>query len=172
LVERLGQPLADPVGAVTHRFPTSAALAQVDPATLPMPRARAETLRRLAKLAAEGDLGLGVGADRAATVASLLSIPGIGPWTASYVAMRALGDPDAYPSGDVALRRALERCGWRGGRGEEERLAERWRPWRSYAVVHLWRSLADPSLAQPGAHDRVGEADAIAKDRGLLAVPV
>jgi AraC family transcriptional regulator of adaptative response / DNA-3-methyladenine glycosylase II len=172
LAERLGEPLANPVGAVTRRFPTSAAVAQLDPATLPMPRRRGETLLHLAGLVADGELRLDAGADRAATVADLLAVPGIGPWTASYVAMRALGDPDAYPSGDVGLRRALERRGCSGGRGEEERLAAEWRPWRSYAVIHLWHSLGDPPLAQPGADDRVGEADPVAEDRGLLRVAV
>jgi AraC family transcriptional regulator of adaptative response / DNA-3-methyladenine glycosylase II len=172
LVERLGEPLANPLGGVTHRFPTSSALAQLDPAELAMPRTRAETLRRLAQLVGDGELGLGVGVDRAATMASLLSVPGIGPWTASYVAMRALGDPDAYLPGDVGLRRALELRGCAVGRGAEEHLTEEWRPWRSYAVIHLWRSLAETPLPQPGPDDRVGEADAVAEDRRLLGVAV
>ena len=141
LVERYGEPLNEPVGAVTHRFPSSSALAQADPAALPMPRGRAEALRGLARLVAGGDLSLGAGAESDAAVSGLLSVPGIGPWTASYVAMRALGDPDAYPVGDAGLRRALERRGYGGGRVAAERLAEAWRPWRSYAVVHLWQSL-------------------------------
>ncbi|HEU4392884.1 MAG TPA: AlkA N-terminal domain-containing protein [Solirubrobacterales bacterium] len=172
LVERFGEPLASPIGGVTRRFPTPAALAELDPSTLPMPRARAATLRRLAATVVAGELSFGAGADRAATVAGLLAVPGIGPWTASYVAMRALGDPDAFPVADVGLRRALERLGWSGGRREEERLAEEWRPWRSYAVIHLWRSLAEPPLTQPGADDRVGEAHAVAEDRRLLRVAV
>jgi AraC family transcriptional regulator of adaptative response / DNA-3-methyladenine glycosylase II len=143
LVERYGTPLDEPVGAVTHRFPTSLVLAGVDPASLPMPRSRGKALCELARRVAAGDLSLDTGAELGSTVAALLSVPGIGPWTASYVAMRALGDPDAYPLGDVGLRRALERRGYAGGGAEEERLAEAWRPWRSYAVVHLWRSLED-----------------------------
>ena len=172
LVEQLGEPLAIPVGGVTHRFPTSAAIADLDPGGLSMPRARAETLRRLARLLAAGELELGAGVDRAGTMEGLLEVPGIGPWTASYISMRALGDPDAYPVGDVGLRNALGRHGWTGGKAEEARLAEQWRPWRSYAVIHLWRSLADPPLTQPGPDDRVGEADAVAEDRGLLRVAV
>ena len=171
LVERWGEPLAEPVGSVTHRFPTAEALAALDPSSLPMPRRRADTLRHLARLVRDGELDLGAGADRAGATAALLSIPGIGPWTASYIAMRALGDPDAYPLGDVGLRRALERRGHPNGTGEE-RLSEAWRPWRSYAVIHLWRSLADPALTQPGAHDRVGESDPVAEDGRLLRVPV
>ncbi len=137
-----------------------------------MPRRRAETLRRLAELVCTGELDLGPGADRAGAEAGLLSVPGIGPWTASYVAMRALGDPDAYPLGDVGLRHALERRRCPLTTIGEERLSEAWRPWRSYAVIHLWRSLADPALAQPGANDRVGESDSIAEDGRLLGVAV
>ena len=137
----------DPLPPVTHRFPTSAALAKVDPADLPMPKSRARALRELARLVDRGDLSLDAGADPAVTVAGLLSVPGIGPWTASYIAMRALGDPDAYPVGDVGLRRALERRGHAVDRVAEERLAEAWRPWRSYAVVHLWRSLEDEPVS-------------------------
>lgn len=143
LVERYGERLQEPSGAVTHWFPTSAALAQIDASSLPMPRSRARALRRLARMVDRGDLSLGAGADTGATVAGLLSIPGVGPWTASYVAMRALGDPDAYPLGDAGLRRALEQRGHGVDRAGEALLAEEWRPWRSYAVVHLWRSL-DP----------------------------
>ena len=172
LVARLGEPLPESVGAVTHRFPTSAALAGLDPTSLSMPRSRAKTLRRLAELVCSGELDLGASADRAGAEATLLSVPGIGPWTASYVAMRALGDPDAYPLGDVGLRRALERCGRPGTAVEEERLAEAWRPWRSYAVIHLWRSLAEPALAQPGPHDRVREPDPVTEDGRLLRVAV
>jgi AraC family transcriptional regulator, regulatory protein of adaptative response / DNA-3-methyladenine glycosylase II len=147
LVQRYGEPLDDPLPSITHRFPTSAALAQADPATLPMPRARARALRELARLVARGDLSLDAGADPTATVAGLLSVPGIGSWTASYIAMRGLGDPDAYPVGDAGLRRALERRGHTVNRAAEERLAEAWRPWRSYAVVHLWRSLGDEPVS-------------------------
>ncbi len=147
LVERFGEPLDEPFGPVTHRFPSSSALAQVDPATLAMPRSRATALRELAKRVSAGDLELDAGAEPASTVASLLAVPGIGPWTASYIAMRALGDPDAYPFGDAGLRRALQRKGYAAEREAEARLAEAWRPWRSYAVIHLWRSLDAESLS-------------------------
>jgi AraC family transcriptional regulator, regulatory protein of adaptative response / DNA-3-methyladenine glycosylase II len=168
LVERYGERLEEPIGAVTHRFPTSSALARIDPSGLPMPRSRARALRDLARMADRGELDLDAGADTGASVAGLLSIPGIGPWTASYVAMRALGDPDAYPLGDAGLRRALEQRGSQVDRAGEKLLAERWRPWRSYAVVHLWRSLDLGPSAQPGPDDRVGEAEAVADNRRLL----
>jgi AraC family transcriptional regulator of adaptative response / DNA-3-methyladenine glycosylase II len=147
LAEGCGEPLAEPFGQVTRRFPTSSALAQADPATLPMPRSRAKALRELARRASSGDLGLDAGAEPGPTLTGLLAVPGIGPWTASYIAMRALGDPDAYPIGDAGLRRALERRGYAVSGAGEERLADAWRPWRSYAVVHLWRSLEDDAVS-------------------------
>jgi AraC family transcriptional regulator of adaptative response / DNA-3-methyladenine glycosylase II len=146
LVEHYGEPLSEPFGSLTHRFPTSSALAQADPRSLPMPRSRARALRELARLLERGDLRLDSGADQAASITALLAVPGIGPWTASYIAMRALGDPDAYPLGDAGLRRALQRRGQALDHGAEARLAEAWRPWRSYAVVHLWRSLESEAI--------------------------
>jgi AraC family transcriptional regulator of adaptative response / DNA-3-methyladenine glycosylase II len=112
-----------------------------------MPRSRAKALRELARRASSGDLGLDAGAEPGPTLTGLLAVPGIGPWTASYIAMRALGDPDAYPIGDAGLRRALERRGYAVSGAGEERLADAWRPWRSYAVVHLWRSLEDDAVS-------------------------
>jgi AraC family transcriptional regulator of adaptative response / DNA-3-methyladenine glycosylase II len=141
LAARHGEPLAEPVGTVTHRFPAARALAAVDPAELPFPRSRGEALREVARLVEAGELELDPGADAEAAVATLLGVRGIGPWTASYVAMRALADPDAFPSGDVGIRHALARLGQADG--DARALAEAWRPWRSYAVMHLWRSL-DP----------------------------
>jgi AraC family transcriptional regulator of adaptative response / DNA-3-methyladenine glycosylase II len=129
-----GEPLPEPDGGLTHRFPAAAALAELDPATLPFPRKRAEALRALARLVAAGELHLDAGADSDETRAALREISGVGDWTASYIAMRALGDPDVFLPGDVGIRHALERL----GAGADH---ERWRPWRSYAVMHLWRSL-------------------------------
>jgi AraC family transcriptional regulator, regulatory protein of adaptative response / DNA-3-methyladenine glycosylase II len=136
LVALCGRPLAEPVGAVTHLFPTAAALADADSLALGVPRRRAAAIRALAR----ADLDLGPDADRDAATRALLALPGVGPWTASYVAMRALGDSDAFPPGDAAVRRALERLGQDGRPAAAQRLAERWRPWRSYALMHLWRS--------------------------------
>ena len=81
------------------------------------------------------------GADRAATTAGLLDIRGVGPWTASYIAMRGLGDPDVFLPTDLGVRNALERMDLPTSAKDVAELAERWRPWRSYAVMHLWRSL-------------------------------
>ena len=107
-------------------------LAEADPGAFPFPRARGTALVEVARLVAAGGLRLEPDTDVAETRARLLAIPGIGPWTVSYIAMRALGDRDAFPRGDVALRRALARL--------NDPDPERWRPWRSYAVMHLWRS--------------------------------
>jgi AraC family transcriptional regulator of adaptative response / DNA-3-methyladenine glycosylase II len=123
-----------PQDGLTHRFPTAAALAAANPARLPFPRTRARALVELARLADAGELRLDTGTDPVEARALLIAIPGIGPWTADYVAMRALGDPDVFLPGDVGIRDALARL---GGRMDDAR----WRPWRSYAVMHLWRSL-------------------------------
>ncbi|MEA2361177.1 MAG: AraC family transcriptional regulator [Thermoleophilaceae bacterium] len=143
LVARYGEPLAEPLGSITHRFPTAQTLARVDPADFPFPRRRGEALRSLALLVAAQGLRFDAGADSSAALAALLDIPGVGPWTASYVAMRALGDPDAFPAGDLGLRHALARLGHLAEGPRATALAEAWRPWRSYAVMHLWSSLGD-----------------------------
>jgi AraC family transcriptional regulator of adaptative response / DNA-3-methyladenine glycosylase II len=140
LVALYGRALEEPAGAITHLFPTPAAVAEVDSLELRMPRVRASALRALARAVLDGRLDLSPGADRAAATHALLEMPGIGPWTASYVGMRALGDSDAFPPGDAAVRRALERLGQDGRPAAARRLAERWRPWRSYALMHLWRA--------------------------------
>jgi len=135
LAAAYGEPLPEPDGALTHRFPSAAVLAEADPGGFPFPRTRASALRSLARLSAEGELSLDAGSDSAEALGVLSGIRGVGPWTASYVAMRALGDPDVFLPGDVGIRHALARLG-------ADVSDERWRPWRSYAVMHLWRSLA------------------------------
>jgi AraC family transcriptional regulator of adaptative response / DNA-3-methyladenine glycosylase II len=141
LTAALGAPLPERDGALTHAFPSAEAIAATDPATLPLTRARAFGLVALCRALAERSLSLDPGADRAAARERLLTLPGIGPWTAEYVAMRALGDPDAFPATDLGVRRALERLGRPGDAAAATAAAERWRPWRAYAVQHLWASL-------------------------------
>jgi AraC family transcriptional regulator of adaptative response / DNA-3-methyladenine glycosylase II len=126
---------------LTRYFPSPRALAQADPKVFPFPRVRGEALRSLARLVAEDRLELGPAADPAAVRVALLTIRGIGPWTASYIGMRALADPDAWLPRDVGLRKALERLGHARDDVAALRLAESWRPWRSYAVMHLWATL-------------------------------
>jgi len=149
LVAAYGKPLSRPDGPLTHCFPSAETLAAADPAALPMPRSRGRALTGLATALASGELGLDPGAERDRAEAVLLALPGIGPWTASYIRMRALSDPDAFLPGDVGVLDALRRLGavpgGPGGRARASRpaaaLAEGWRPWRSYAVHHLWASL-------------------------------
>ena len=154
LVASYGKPLSRPDGSLTHCFPTAETLAAADPATLPMPRSRALALTGLAAALASGELSLDPGAERDRAEAVLLALPGIGPWTASYIRMRALSDPDAFLPTDVGVLDALSRLGAlpAAGSGTAARarnakaaaaLAESWRPWRSYAVHHLWAYLEE-----------------------------
>ncbi|MHB1801642.1 MAG: AlkA N-terminal domain-containing protein [Actinomycetes bacterium] len=147
VVARYGQPLATSSGLLTHTFPTAADLARVDPAELPLPRARCRALLSMCAALAEGRLVLGPGADRDQARVQLEALPGIGTWTAGYIAMRALGDPDAFLHGDLGVRRALERLGQPATPAAVARLGRRWRPWRAYAVAHLWASLSEPAPA-------------------------
>jgi len=151
LVGFCGQPLERPLGTVRHLFPTSAQVAAQDPRALGLPQARSDALQRLARALADGALVLSPGADRAEAHRRLLTLPGIGPWTAGYVAMRALRDPDAFLAGDLGVRHALEALGQDGRPAAARRLAERWRPYRAYAVQHLWAQLPTASRAQAGA---------------------
>jgi AraC family transcriptional regulator, regulatory protein of adaptative response / DNA-3-methyladenine glycosylase II len=135
LVREHGDPL-DLEGdhVVTRLFPTSATLAKLDPETLPMPRSRGRALVGLAAAIERGDVRLDRSADRAETREAMLALPGIGPWTADYVAMRALGDPDAFLPTDLGIRVAAERLGI----DDVTARGETWRPWRSYALMRLW----------------------------------
>lgn len=136
-----GEPLAAPWPALSHAFPSAAAIAGRDPAeiaALGLTGQRARTIVALARAIAHDGLRLEPDGDAAATVARLLAVPGIGDWTAQYLAMRALGWPDAFPAADVGVMKALGVSTAR----EAIAAAEGWRPWRGYAVIHLWRTLA------------------------------
>jgi AraC family transcriptional regulator of adaptative response / DNA-3-methyladenine glycosylase II len=137
LVQGLGTAIVDPDGGLTHLFPPPDRLAQVRYAELAMPRSRADTFRRLAAVLADRELSLDAGADAISIRRQLLAMPGIGPWTVEVVAMRALGDPDAFPGTDLGVRQALRTLGCANDREGRFR-AEHWRPWRSYAVQYLW----------------------------------
>jgi AraC family transcriptional regulator, regulatory protein of adaptative response / DNA-3-methyladenine glycosylase II len=138
LAAAYGARLPTAVGSVTRLFPTAAALAAVDPAELPMPRARAHALTGLCAALAAGDVDLRPDADPDIAEAALLALPGIGPWTASYVRLRALGDRDAFPAADLGIRRGLEALGVDGSPRAALARAEAWRPLRAYAAQHLW----------------------------------
>ncbi|MCU1456002.1 MAG: putative ADA-like regulatory protein [Actinomycetia bacterium] len=141
LVATYGEPLATPVRGLTHLFPTSEEIATADPEHLALPAARRRTLRALATALSRGDIALDPGADPVAARRSLEAVPGIGPWTVGYIAMRALRDPDAFLPGDLGVRHALEALGRDGSPAAASALAERWRPYRAYAVQHLWAQL-------------------------------
>ncbi|MFC3685120.1 Ada metal-binding domain-containing protein [Hydrogenophaga luteola] len=158
LVERLGAPLADGPPGLQRLFPTPGAVADVDGKVLGeigIVRQRQQAIRALGRAVADGCLVLDGRADPASTLKSLEALPGIGPWTAQYIAMRALRWPDAWPSGDVVLLQAL---GLRdlpatAARREAERIARRWQPWRSYAVIRTWASPSHFHLPEEIPHE-------------------
>jgi AraC family transcriptional regulator of adaptative response / DNA-3-methyladenine glycosylase II len=152
LVEHFGRALPaacrppEGAGAPTHEFPGAECLAEADIAVIGMPATRAGAIRALSAAVAEGRLRLEPGSDPVETRAALLALPGVGEWTAAYIAMRALREPDAFPAGDLGLRRAL-------GLTPVE-LASRaaaWRPWRAYAAMLLWQH---PPREAPAAAPR------------------
>jgi AraC family transcriptional regulator of adaptative response / DNA-3-methyladenine glycosylase II len=134
LVTRFGKPLPGPKG-LTHLFPEPEVLAEAKLATVGLTAMRAETIRALARAICDGKINFVGVVDSEAFLNRLCEIPGIGKWTAQYVAMRALGEPDAFPSNDLGLLRAMN---LRSSR-ELERRSESWRPWRAYAAMYLWR---------------------------------
>ncbi len=141
LVAALGEPLERPLGTVTQLFPSSGSIAAIDPAELALPAARRTALRGLAAALAGGELVIDSGVEREDARDRLLALPGIGPWTAAYVAMRALRDPDVFLPTDLGVRHALEQLGQDGRPASALRLAESWRPYRAYALQHLWAGL-------------------------------
>lgn len=139
LVEMLGTPLDSPAGSITSLFPTAAEVADAGLSVLGVPDRRRATIRAFAAAVASGEIILDGSADPDEVRRKLLDLPGIGPWTTEYIAMRALRDPDAFPDTDLGIRRALEAM---GAAGPPRVLAEQWRPWRGYAAMLLWRSLS------------------------------
>jgi AraC family transcriptional regulator of adaptative response / DNA-3-methyladenine glycosylase II len=145
LVEALGESVETPFPGLERLFPSPAILARATVstiATLGMPGARARALSAVAQAFAEGSLRLDRSSDPAQAVATLTALPGVGDWTAQYLAMRALGWPDAFPASDLGLRKALGGLDTRAATAR----AEAWRPFRAYAVMHLWTSLAQGDL--------------------------
>ncbi|HXH77801.1 AlkA N-terminal domain-containing protein [Nocardioides sp.] len=138
IVDAHGRRVDSDIAGLTHLFPDAATLAEVDPEAMPMPRARGRALVGLAAALARGHVALDRGPDRDDVRRSLLLLPGIGPWTADYIAMRALGHPDVFLPTDLAVRNVLSTLGTRP-LGPSD--VERWRPWRSYALMHLWNTL-------------------------------
>jgi AraC family transcriptional regulator of adaptative response / DNA-3-methyladenine glycosylase II len=159
LVQTLGQPIPFPTPnlALTHLFPSAAQLART-PADrlgeLGIVKQRQAAILALAQAVASGHISLRPGGDVVQTTAALQALPGIGPWTASYIAMRALRWPDAFPAGDVALQSALGVRQHKTPAAEAERLSQAWRPWRSYAVVRAWHTLVGSKAAAAAAPER------------------
>jgi len=145
-----------PEGGLTHVFPRAEDLAVAPDEAFTIPIRRRESLRGMAVAVAEGRLDLDPGSDREESRRRLEALPGIGPWTAGYVAMRALGDPDVFLATDLGVRHALERLGAWTGAAEAAATAERWSPWRSYALAHLWSTLTGPARRSPA---RTGTAE-------------
>jgi len=151
LVQAAGDPLPGPDGTITHLFPTPTALAELarrDPGAFPMPAGRRRALGALADAVQRGDVVIDPGTDPTELRRSLVGLPGIGPWTAEYVAMRALRDPDAFMPTDLGVRRAARAIGLPEDPARLVAAGEGWRPWRSYAMAHLW-ALPAPATSIP-----------------------
>jgi AraC family transcriptional regulator, regulatory protein of adaptative response / DNA-3-methyladenine glycosylase II len=144
LVMAYGRPVHDPEGTLTRTFPSVEQLAEIDPVHLAVPKARRRTLTALVAGLADGSITLDAGCDWDSAREQLLALPGIGPWTAEVIAMRGLGDPDAFPASDLGLRLAARQAGLPDDERKLAELSTRWRPWRSYAVQHLWTTLVHP----------------------------
>ncbi|WP_272918579.1 AlkA N-terminal domain-containing protein [Streptomyces sp. HUCO-GS316] len=144
LVTAHGETVDDPEGGLTHLFPSTEALAALDPTALAMPRTRRTTFTTLIGQLAEGTLHLGVEGDWTQTRSQLLALPGFGPWTVDVIAMRALGDPDAFLPTDLGIRRAAQELGLPSTPAALTARAAAWRPWRAYAVQYLWATDSHP----------------------------
>ncbi|MGH8876577.1 MAG: DNA-3-methyladenine glycosylase 2 family protein [Stackebrandtia sp.] len=138
LVAAYGGSVVDAGGGVTHVFPSAADLLDLDPEALAMPRSRKETLRGLVRAVADGEVVLDVGADWGAAREALSRLAGFGPWTVESIAMRALGDPDAFLASDLGVKLAARALDLPASPGALERRSAVWAPWRAYAVQYLW----------------------------------
>lgn len=169
LVARYCKPIAEPLSpSLTHVFPVPRELATARIESIGIPQVRAEAIRRLAQSVASRRLSLETGADPERTRAALIEIPGIGEWTADYIAMRAMGEPDVFPAGDIVLRRALALGDGAEGQGRTHggsarrplsparamQVAGPWSPWRSYAVLHIWAQAASRKEREEDAAPR------------------
>ncbi len=140
IAQRFGETLSTPTApGLEHLFPTPQALADADLTQIGLTRARADTVRTVARAVLEGTVDFRVDRTLEDFVARWTALPGIGPWTAHYIALRAMGHPDAFPADDLVLQKALPGDGSRMSAAALTAHAERWRPWRAYAVLHLWR---------------------------------
>jgi AraC family transcriptional regulator, regulatory protein of adaptative response / DNA-3-methyladenine glycosylase II len=157
VVATQGVPLAHEtaVDGLTHSFPTAASLAAADPESLPMPRARGRSVAAVAR--AVLDVGESIADGRPEHAPALLELPGIGPWTAAYVAWRSARDPDVFLPTDLGVRRSFERHGQPGDPGSVAVVAQAWSPHRSLALIHLWTDLLE---SRTPLSDRAGKLSA------------
>ncbi len=149
LVARYGTPINDHAGGLTHTFPSCTELRWVDPTTLALPEARRRSFIDLVAALASGAVDLDAGTDWDRARAQLRTIAGIGPWTVEMIAMRALGDPDAFPGGDMGVRRGAATLDLPVPTRALDHHGEQWRPWRAYAVQHLWSRDDHPANEWP-----------------------
>ncbi len=141
LVTAYGRPIDDQGGTLTHTFPSVQDLAEIDPIHLAVPKTRQHTLSMMVDAIADRRVNLDAGCDWTRAREQLLDIPGVGPWTAEVIAMRGLGDPDAFPVADLGVRLAAKQLGLPQRQPDLLDRSARWRPWRSYATQHLWTTL-------------------------------
>jgi AraC family transcriptional regulator, regulatory protein of adaptative response / DNA-3-methyladenine glycosylase II len=151
LVEAVGDEIDDPGGGLTHLWPSVDALGEVDPATFALPGTRREALVGLIAALRHDRVSLTPGVDRDAARAQLSRLPGIGPWTVETIALRALGDPDAFPVTDLGVRLGARRLGLPDTPAALGSRARRWQPWRAYAVQHLAATGPHPTNHLPPA---------------------
>ena len=149
LAAALGSPAPGPDGVAWRLFPDARQVAEGRLDGLGLTGARIRSLKAVAEAVLGGRLRLDPPLDRSEALTALAALPGFGPWTQAYLAMRALADRDALPAADLGLRRAFEAQGLAGDRRSIEARAEAWRPWRAYAVHHLWASEPGPRRAAP-----------------------
>ncbi|PJK00734.1 DNA methylase [Lysobacteraceae bacterium NML91-0213] len=160
LAARHGRPVPEPLAAAgyAHLFPDAATLADADLDRMGLPAARAAAVRSIARAVVDGTVGFRVDGTLEDFIARWTALPGIGPWTAQYIALRALGHPDAFPAGDLVLQRAATGDGSRLAERALRARAEAWRPWRGYAVIQLWRDAMAtppaPAAPTPGSITR------------------
>ncbi|WP_372827871.1 DNA-3-methyladenine glycosylase 2 family protein [Polaromonas sp.] len=158
MVDKLGEPIETPWPGLTRLFPPAAVLAQASGdalGQLGIVRQRQTAIVGIAKAVAEKRVQLHGGADVNATIAALKALPGIGDWTAQYIAMRALRWPDAFPAGDVALHKALGVQGLKNPAKEAEQASQAWKPWRSYAVIRAWSGAMEAAAKTPSATELI-----------------
>jgi AraC family transcriptional regulator, regulatory protein of adaptative response / DNA-3-methyladenine glycosylase II len=147
VVDRAGQGINKPGADLTSLFPTPTSLAKADLNGLGLSKTRVVAIQELARAVIEGKVDFGASTE--CVRAALSKLPGVGPWTVEYVALRALGEPDAFPATDSNLRRMAGIASRSLSASELEARAEAWRPWRGYAALHLWRAIADPIEWKP-----------------------